>query len=113
MNLATFISGRSADWRRLEAVLARVEGSGLATLNDEQAAEFGRLYRQTASDLNQAQTFVSGDTSVQYLNDLVARCYMVIYGQSRPNMRRFVRHLIFGFPAVFRHYWSRVALAFA
>jgi uncharacterized membrane protein SpoIIM required for sporulation len=111
MNLATFISGRSPDWRRLEQVLSQVEGSGLGTLDDQQAAEFGRLYRQAASDLNQAQTFVSGDATVQYLNDLVARCYMVIYARTRPNIRRFVRHLIFGFPAVFRRYWSRVLLA--
>jgi uncharacterized membrane protein SpoIIM required for sporulation len=111
MNLATFISARSPDWRRLEQVLARVEGSGLVSLDDQQAAEFGRLYRQTASDLNQAQTFVSGDATVQYLNDLVARCYMVIYARTRPDLRRFVRHLIFGFPAVFRRYWSRVLLA--
>jgi uncharacterized membrane protein SpoIIM required for sporulation len=111
MNLATFISGRSPDWRRLEEVLARVEGSGLVSLDDQQAVEFGRLYRQAASDLNQAQTFVSGDATVQYLNDLVARCYMVIYARSRPNIRAFIRHLIFGFPAVFRRYWTRVLLA--
>ena len=102
MDLATFLTQRRAEWSRLEEILARVEGSGLATLGDEQAVEFGRLYRRAASDLNQAQTFVSGDATVQYLNDLVARCYMVVYGKSRPNVMGFVRHLVFGFPAMFR-----------
>src|SRR5438309_921294 len=111
MDLAAFIQHRRPEWRRLEEIVAQVEGSGLRTLDDEQAAEFGRLYRRAASDLNQAQTFVSGDATVQYLNDLVARCYMVIYARSRPNVRRFVRYLVFGFPAVFRRYASRVLLA--
>jgi uncharacterized membrane protein SpoIIM required for sporulation len=111
MNLSAFISARSPDWRRLEAVLTQVEGSCMVSLDNAQAAEFGRLYRRAASDLNQAQTFISGDATVQYLNDLVARCYMVIYARSRPNIRGFIRHLVFGFPAVFRRYWSRVVLA--
>jgi uncharacterized membrane protein SpoIIM required for sporulation len=79
MTLTTFITKRRSEWRQLEDVLSRVEGSGLSSLDEEQATEFGRLYRRAASDLNQAQTFVSGDTTVQYLNDLVARCYLMIY----------------------------------
>ena len=79
MNLTTFITKRRSDWRRLEDALRRVEGSGLGSLDEEQATEFGRLYRRAASDLNQAQTFVSGDAIVQYLNGLVARCYLMIY----------------------------------
>ncbi len=102
MDLSTFLNQRRPDWRRLEAILDRVEGSGLAVLDDEQAAEFGRLYRRAASDLNQAQTFVSGEATVQYLNDLVARCYLVIYAKTRVEVGAFVRHLVFGFPAAFR-----------
>src|SRR6516162_9175554 len=83
MDLTSFLTHRRADWKRLEAILARVEGSGLPSLDDEQAAEFGRLYRRAASDLNQAQTFVSGDATVRYLNDLVARAYLAIHGKDR------------------------------
>ncbi len=104
MDLSTFLNQRRPDWRRLEEVLERVEGSGLAVLDDEQAVEFGRLYRRAASDLNQAQTFVSGAATVQYLNDLVARCYLVIYSTTRIDVRAVVRHLVFGFPAAFRRY---------
>jgi uncharacterized membrane protein SpoIIM required for sporulation len=104
MDLMTFLNQRRPDWRRLEEILQRVEGSGLAVLDDEQAAEFGRLYRRTASDLNQAQTFVAGEATVQYLNDLVARCYLVIYSKTKVDVRAFVRHLVFGFPATFRRH---------
>jgi len=113
MDLSKFIHARRGDWRRLEEVLARVEGSGLRTLDDDQAAEFGRLYRRAASDLNQAQTFVSGAETVQYLNDLVARCYFVIYGHNKLAPWAFIRFLLLRYPAVFRRYRWQVALATA
>ncbi len=102
MDLAGFIRERQPNWRRLEELLERVEGSGLGSLDDEQAAEFGQLYRRAASDLNQAQTFVSGDSTVAYLNDLVARCYLVIYAKTRIKVREVVLYYLRGYPAVFR-----------
>ncbi len=113
MDLSTFLNQRRPDWRRLEEILARVEGSGLAVLDDEQAAEFGRLYRRAASDLNQAQTFVSGEATTQYLNDLVARCYLVIYARTKVDLRAVARHLVFGFPATFRRHLGYFLLAAA
>src|SRR5437764_1586327 len=113
MDLAAFIQHRRPEWRQLEEVLERVEGSGLRSLDDEQAMEFGRLYRRAASDLNQAQTFVSGDATVQYLNDLVARAYLLIYGKSRVNVRALLRYLFLGYPAVFRRHLMQFLLATA
>jgi uncharacterized membrane protein SpoIIM required for sporulation len=113
MELSAFIRQRQPEWRQLEDTLGRVEGSGLGTLDDSQAAEFGRLYRRAASDLNQAQTFVSGDATVQYLNDLVARCYAVIYSENRISWRGLFRHLLWGYPAVFRRHLCVVLLATA
>jgi uncharacterized membrane protein SpoIIM required for sporulation len=113
MNLATFITKRRPEWRQLEEVLRRVEGSGLGSLDEDQAIEFGQLYRRAASDLNQAQTFVSGDATVQYLNDLVARCYLVIYARTKANARAVVHHLFWGFPAMFRRYLGQVLLSTA
>jgi uncharacterized membrane protein SpoIIM required for sporulation len=113
MNLTTFLNRRRPEWRRLEEILGRVEGSGLASLEDEQAIEFGRLYRRAASDLNQAQTFVSGEATVQYLNDLVARCYLVIYAKTKVDLRGFVRYFVLGFPPVFRRNLGHVLFAIA
>jgi uncharacterized membrane protein SpoIIM required for sporulation len=113
MDLSTFIQERRPEWRQLEETLELVEGSGLAALDDEQAVEFGRLYRRAASDLNQAQTFVSGDATVQYLNDLVARCYLVIYGKSKIDVGAVLRHLFWGFPVVFRRNLGHFLLATA
>ncbi|MGH7226399.1 MAG: stage II sporulation protein M, partial [Gemmataceae bacterium] len=111
MDLAAFLQQRRPDWKRLEEILQHVEGSGLSSLDDEQAVEFGRLYRRAASDLNQAQTFVSGEATERYLNDLVARAYLAIYGKTRVDLLGLLRYLFWGYPAVFRRYLPHFLLA--
>jgi uncharacterized membrane protein SpoIIM required for sporulation len=113
MNLDTFLEQRRPDWRRLAELLALAEGSGLASLGDEQAVELGRLYRRTASDLNQAQTFVRGEATERYLNHLVARAYLLIHGRSRVDWWGPLRFLLVGYPAVFRRYLPHLLLATA
>jgi uncharacterized membrane protein SpoIIM required for sporulation len=111
MDLTTFLQQRRPEWRQLEQLLERAESSGLASLDDEQAVEFGHLYRRAASDLNQAQTFISGDAIVRYLNDLVARAYLAIYGRSKADPWGVVRYLVLGWPAVFRRHLRPFLLA--
>ncbi len=113
MDIDTFIHQRQPQWKQLETILQRVEGSGLGTLDEGQAVEFGRLYRCTASDLNQAQTFVRGDATAQYLNDLVARCYLVIYAKTKVDLRGLLRLLVWGYPAMFRRHAGAFLLATA
>jgi uncharacterized membrane protein SpoIIM required for sporulation len=113
MDLTIFLQQRRPEWRRLEAILRRVEGSGLRSLDDAQAIEFGRLYRRAASDLNQAQTFVSGETTVQYLNDLVARCYLAINARGKADPWGLLRYLVWEYPAVFRRHVGALLLATA
>jgi uncharacterized membrane protein SpoIIM required for sporulation len=111
MNLDTFLLQRRPDWKKLEALQEQVENSGLGSLDDAQAVEYGRLYRRAASDLNQAQTFVSGDATVRALNSLVARCYLVIHKKRRLHLRAFLRQMIVGYPAVFRRCLGHLGLA--
>src|SRR5262245_37527918 len=113
MDLTSFLQKRRPQWRELETILQRVEGSGLESLEDEQAVRFGVLYRSAASDLNQAQTFVSGDATVQYLNDLVARCYLAIYGRAKTDWQRLLLYFVWEYPVVFRRYFGYTLLAFA
>ncbi len=113
MNLATFLEQRRPEWLQLEALLEQVEGSGLASLDDLQAVAFANLYRRTASDLNQAQTFVSGDATAAYLNGLVARCYLVIHARSKIDVRGLLRALFRHYPIVFRRHLRLFLLATA
>jgi uncharacterized membrane protein SpoIIM required for sporulation len=111
VNLTAFIEQRRRQWKELEALLDRVEGSGLSSLAPEQAVAFARLYRRAASDLNQAQTFVTGEATVRYLNDMVARCYLVIHARKDPDMRSVLRRLVLAYPAVFRRFLPHFLLA--
>src|SRR5438034_374696 len=106
MNLATFLSDRRSDWQQLESLLEQVEGSGLPALKEEQAVAFARLYRRAASDLNQAQTYITGDSTVRYLNGLVARCYLVIYAHNRTQIGRRLWAFVRDYPTVFRRYFG-------
>jgi uncharacterized membrane protein SpoIIM required for sporulation len=111
MDLTAFIDERGPQWRKLEDLLTHVEGSGMASLDDAEAVAFARLYRRTASDLNQAQTYITGDATVRYLNDLVARCYLVIYARNRTNVRGTLGRLVRDYPVVFRRHFRHFLLA--
>ena len=111
MDLPTFLHQRRSEWKRLEDLLGQIEGSGLSSLDEDQAVEFGRLYRRTASDLNQVQTFISGEAIQRYLNDLVARAYLAIYGKAKVDILRLLYYLFWDYPAVFRRYLRHLLLA--
>src|SRR5579862_715482 len=113
MDLTAFLAGRRPQWRQLEQMLEQVEGSGLGSIDEDQVVEFGRLYRRTASDLNQAQTFVTGDATVRYLNGLVGRAYVAIYGKTRVDLWGVFIFFIWGYPTVFRRHWLHLALSTA
>jgi uncharacterized membrane protein SpoIIM required for sporulation len=113
VNLTQFIEQRRPQWQSLQRLLEQVEGSGLPALSSEQAVQFARLYRRTASDLNQAQTFISGEGTVQYLNDLVARCYLIIHARKDPDLRSVMWNMLLGYPAVFRRCLPHFLLATA
>ena len=68
-----FLNRRHENWRRLEALLERVETAGLGSLQTEEVREFGILYRRASSDLVTARTKTANAEVLQYLNDLVAR----------------------------------------
>jgi uncharacterized membrane protein SpoIIM required for sporulation len=113
LNTAKFINQRRPQWRQLQELLERVEGGGLRLLDPGDAVQFATLYRQTASDLNQAQTFITGEGTVQYLNDLVARCYFVIHARKDPSIVRVLHKMVFGYPALFRRCLPHFLLATA
>ena len=111
MNLNQFIEQRRPQWLELRKLLEKVEGSGLRSLDPEQAVEFATLYRRAASDLNQAQTFITGESTVQHLNDLVSRCYFIIHARRDPPLTRFLFRALAEYPRLFRRYLPHFMLA--
>lgn len=96
---------REALWLRLEELLNLAVGQrpnaataqpigsrrGLASLDAEQLAELGRLYRAATTHLARAKEFGASSKRLEYLNRLVARGHAVVYG--RPARRVGLRTL--------------------
>ena len=87
-----FVGRRGDDWRKLEAVLSRLEAQGPRSLSVADVRTMGKLYRAACADLLIAQHELADAALSDYLNGLVARGYARVYGG-----RRFRRVQIFDF----------------
>jgi uncharacterized membrane protein SpoIIM required for sporulation len=106
-----FIAERGPVWQRLDAILVRIEQSGLPTLKQQGVREFGQLYRSVSNDLIRARTELVNATVVDYLNDIVARSYAVVHASSRKQDRRMLEFFLVRFPRELRREWRIVALS--
>jgi uncharacterized membrane protein SpoIIM required for sporulation len=106
-----FLNRRQESWRRLEALLQRVEERGLKDLTSPEVREFGTLYRRASSDLVTARAKTANAEILEYLNDLVARAYAQVYRSRRFHPRDILTFLWIDFPRLFRHSGKFVALA--
>ncbi len=79
MSVEAFVRERQARWRRLEAVLDAAEAVPLWELGTERLQELVRLYRQAASDLNEARSYTANADLLGRLNELVGRGYRFVY----------------------------------
>src|SRR5580704_18951308 len=62
-----FRAEREGDWRRLESLLARVEGRSAAGLSDEELLAIPVLYRATLSSLSVARATSLDHSLIDYL----------------------------------------------
>ena len=110
---AQFRREREEAWRELELLLERVERKGLGDLT---AAELNRLpvlYRGAASSLSVATAISLDKNLLDYLNALVGRAYVCVYGAKRRPEEAVVEFFRHDFPDVVRRYFGFVALSFA
>jgi uncharacterized membrane protein SpoIIM required for sporulation len=80
MNEQAFVERRESDWRRLEVLCAK-GGARVGNLTGEELRELVKLYRRTSTDLATVRTRSANLTLSDYLNDLVARAYSILYRQ--------------------------------
>src|SRR5579862_1179318 len=71
----SFVERRQAGWTQLESIVAIAERRGLRSLEAEQVAELGRLYRWVTSDLAYAHGHRFDPALRAYLNRLTARAH--------------------------------------
>jgi uncharacterized membrane protein SpoIIM required for sporulation len=108
-----FLVERRAEWDELEALLARVEREGMASLGIAGARRFGKLYRSVSSDLIRARTELVDVAVTDYLNDLVGRSYAQIHAGTGQRGKRLLSFFVEEFPRLFRLEWKVIALSAA
>ncbi|MDE2404450.1 MAG: stage II sporulation protein M [Sphingomonadales bacterium] len=71
---------READWRRLEAIVGRLEAGRLRALSDEDLTALPVLYREAVSSLSIARETSLDAAALAYLEALVRRAWFQVYG---------------------------------
>jgi uncharacterized membrane protein SpoIIM required for sporulation len=98
-----FRAEREADWRRLEALLAKAERGRASTLSEEELIALPLLYRAAVSSLSVARAISLDSSLIAYLEGLTTRAYFFVYG-TRTRLRERLAHF-------FRVDWPRAVRA--
>jgi len=108
-----FRAEREGDWRRLETLLARVEGRSAAGLSDEELLAIPVLYRATLSSLSVARATSLDHSLIDYLESLSTRAYFFVYGTRAGIGVRLGRFFGETWPAAVRGLWRETLVSLA
>ncbi|MCB2064281.1 MAG: stage II sporulation protein M [Novosphingobium sp.] len=104
---------READWKRLEAIVARMDKGQLRRLSDEDVQALPVLYRTVASSLSVAREISLDAATLAYLESLVQRAWFVVYGP-RSSLGSWLRGFLGGgLSRSVRALWLDVLIALA
>jgi len=106
-----FIEQKKASWQELSELIKSVEKKGLKNFDKEKILKFGRLYRQTSSDLSYSKIKFKNSQTSNYLNQLVARAHSQIYLPEPFSTKSFMNFYRQKFPDSFRQSFSHILLA--
>lgn len=104
---------READWKRLEAIVSRMERGQLRKLSDEDVQALPVLYRTVASSLSIARETSLDAATLRYLEALVQRAWFLVYGPRVSLGSWFRRFLGGGWSASVREIWPDLLVALA
>ncbi|WEK48227.1 MAG: stage II sporulation protein M [Candidatus Andeanibacterium colombiense] len=108
-----FRLAREADWKRLEAILLRMEKGRLRKVPDEELLELPALYRTAASSLSIARETSLDAATLAYLESLVQRAWFQVYGP-RSSLWDWLRRFFGGgWSAAVRELWLELCIALA
>lgn len=104
---------READWKRLEAIVARMEKGRLRGISDDDLLALPGLYRTVASSLSIARETSLDAATLAYLEALVQRAWFVVYGP-RSSLWQWLRGFLGGgWSAAVRAIWVDLLIALA
>ena len=109
---AEFRNGREAAWRDLEALIARVEAKGVASLTADEMQRLPTLYRTAISSLSVARAIALDRNLILYLEALALRAYFIVYGPRAGFAEALWAFLRRGFPTAARSHFGAIGVAF-
>jgi uncharacterized membrane protein SpoIIM required for sporulation len=108
-----FRQAREPDWRRLDAIIRRMESGRLKRLSDEDVLDLPGLYRSAVSSLSIARATSLDAATLGWLEELVRRAWFQVYGP-RQTLVDWLRNFFGGgWPAAVRAMWLDVWIALA
>ncbi|HZZ90430.1 MAG TPA: stage II sporulation protein M [Caulobacteraceae bacterium] len=108
-----FRTEREGDWRRLEGLLARVEGRSASSLTDQELLAIPVLYRATLSSLSVARATSLDHALIDYLESLSTRAYFFVYGTRAGMGQRLARFFVETWPQSVRGLWRETLVSLA
>ncbi len=108
----SFIAARKARWDRLDLLLGRIRRGELRRLGTAEIEEFGRLYRETASDLALSRRDFPHAPVTAYLNSLVGQAHPYVYARRDDRVHGLLHFFVRDFPQAFRRSWRLVLVSF-
>lgn len=107
-----FRQEREGDWKRLEAIVERMEKGRLRRVSDEDLLALPVLYRTVASSLSVARETSLDAATLAYLEALVQRAWFLVYGP-RATLWTWLRGWLGGgWSAAVRALWGEALVAF-
>jgi uncharacterized membrane protein SpoIIM required for sporulation len=103
---------REGDWKRLEAIVVRMEKGRFRKLSDDDVLALPVLYRTVASSLSIARETSLDAATLAYLEALVQRAWFIVYGPRASLFSWLRRFLGGGWSASVRAIGFDVLLAF-
>ncbi len=105
-----FRAEREADWRRLEALLAKAERGRAARLSDDELLQIPVLYRAVTSSLSVARATSLDASLIAYLESLATRGYFFVYGPRTKLLQRVTRFFRRDWPNAVQSLWKETSV---
>ncbi|BDI61986.1 stage II sporulation protein M [Qipengyuania nanhaisediminis] len=102
---------REDDWKRLEAIVRRMESGGLRGIDDADLLALPALYRTAASSLSVARETSLDAAMLAYLESLVQRAWFQVYGPRKGFFVWFREFIFGGWSRAVRAIWLDLSIA--
>lgn len=102
---------REEEWRRLEAIVAKMERGGVRRISDDDLLALPVLYRTAASSLSVARETSLDAATLGYLESLVQRAWFQVYGPRSGLIGWMREFLLGGWSRAVREIWLDICIA--